>query len=440
MGVEAIGWIDACGVLGRYQLLTWQRYQLTRSLELRDGELRWPVVITTLARQQGKSIGLRGQSWWRIHQAERFGEDQLVIHVANLSRTAREVWAPAARFAMRKYDRKVAKWGKGGEEIDLSDYGHGRWVLQAADENAGIGYSPTQGNVDEAWNVDAAVVDDGLSPAMIERVQPQTLLWSTAGDSSSDLLLGYREQALQDTAGTGDVLLLEWSPPPDLPYDHPNTWRWASPHWSDRRERFLASRLKLITEDRFRVQYLNQWVRAVGGWIGAADWAAGYDQAPAPDRVPDVLAVETSPNGERFAIVQAWKLEDGAITVRASSTSSSSTLWRSVDQASPRVLLLPPALAIHYTGRRRATVVGTVELGKHLVGVGRAIRDGKIRHSPDDHVLTDDVGSAVTVTTETGVRLSQARSTGPIEAARALVWAVGEIMRPGSPKPRVRGS
>jgi hypothetical protein len=61
--------------------------------------LRWSVVVTTVARQQGKSTGMRGQTWWRIHQGERFGEDQLVIHVANLARTAKEVWRPAARHA-----------------------------------------------------------------------------------------------------------------------------------------------------------------------------------------------------------------------------------------------------------------------------------------------------------------------------------------------------
>jgi hypothetical protein len=76
------------------------------------------------------------------------------------------------------YGKAAAKFGKGSEEIDLTDWGHGRWLLQAADDNAGIGYSTTQANVDEAWNVGASVVDDGLGPGMIEREQPQTLLWS----------------------------------------------------------------------------------------------------------------------------------------------------------------------------------------------------------------------------------------------------------------------
>jgi len=80
--------------------------------------------------------------------------------------------------------------------------------------------------------------------------------------------------------------------------------------------------------------------------------------------------------------------------------------------------------------------VGTTELGRHLLGVGRAIHDGRVLHLATDHVLTDDLGRAVAVATETGLRLSVRKSTGPTEAARALVQAVGEVLRPGNPKPR----
>jgi hypothetical protein len=103
------------------------------------------------------------------------------------------------------------------------------------------------------------------------------------------------------------------------------------------------------------------------------------------------------------------------------------------------VLLLPPQLHVHYKGRRRATMVGVAEMGRHLPGVGRAISEGIVLHRSDDHILTDDVGRAVASTTEAGVRLSYRKSSGPIEAARAMVWAVGETLRPSGPRPIVRG-
>ena len=75
-----------------------------------------------------------------------------------------------------------------------------------------------------------------------------------------------------------------------------------------------------------------------------------------------------------------------------------------------------------------------------LRGVGGGFREGRVIHDPADHTLNDDLGRAVAVTTDSGTRLSQAKSSGPIEAARALVWAVGEILRPGNPKPKARAA
>jgi phage terminase large subunit-like protein len=439
LGPEAIAWIEASGILGPYELLPWQRYLITRALELRDGRLRWKTVICTVSRQQGKSVGLRAISWWRIHQAERFGEPQLLLHTANLATTAREVWRPAAMHAVRTYDdRKVSKYGKGMEEIDLTEYGAGRWLVQAASDNTGVGFSLSQANIDEAWNVSRDILDSAIRPAQSQREQPQTWLVSTAGDSSSDLLRTYREQALQDVDGSGDVLLVEWSSPPEAPYDDPATWKWASPHWSPRRAEFLASQLASVSESAFRTQYLNQWVKAVDGWVPASAWAVGVSDLK-PTGPADVAAVEVSMDGARYAVVWAWAVGDN-IVVRSFVTSSSSAAWSAVADRPPRVLLLPPQLHVHYRGRIRSVQVGVTEMGKYMTGVGRAIADGKVLHRLDDHALTDDVGRAVATTTESGIRLSRRRSPGPIDAARAMVWAVGHVLKPGRPRPQIRVS
>lgn len=437
LGDEAVEWIEGSGILpGEARLRAWQSYALRRALEVDSrGRLRWPVVVLTTSRQSGKSWLLRGAAWWRMHQHERFGEAQVVLHVANKERTAREVWRPAARHAVDLYGKGVAKFGAGREEIELDN--GGRWLVQAATANAGVGYSLSMAVIDEAWNVDRSVVEDAIMPAMSEREQPQLWLVSTAGDSSSDLLRTYREQALQDKDGKGGVLLLEWSAPPEAPYDDPRTWRWSSPEWSDRRLEFLRGRVGTVAEPVFRTQYLNQWVQAVDGWIPASVWALGNDPTPPPAQQPDALAVEVSPDGARYALVAAWWLDE-RIVVRSTITLSSSVLWRTVDEYRPRVLLLPPQLHVHYTGRIRAVQVGVSEVQRHLVGVGRALADGKVLHDPGDYNLTDHVGRAVAVTTDAGMRLSTTKSAGPIEAARAMVWAVGELLRPSQPRPKVR--
>jgi hypothetical protein len=349
--------------------------------------------------------------------------------------TAREVWRPAAQHAMQVHGKRAAKFGKGMEEIDLEQVG-GRWLVQAASENTGVGFSISTAMVDEAWNVPLATVTDALVPAMSQREQPQLLLVSTAGDSGSDLLRRYREQALQDVTGDGDVLLLEWSAPAEAKYDDPATWAWASPYWTPRRQEFLESQVASIPESTFRAQYLNQWVASVDGWIPASAWANG-ETTVEPTGRPDTTAVEVSMDGNRFAAVSAWSTPTG-IVLRAATTQSSARVWEYVARFDAPRLLLPPSLAVHYLGRRKPIVVGSTEMGRYMIGVGRAILDGRVQHHPDDHVLTDDVLRAVAVTTEAGMRLSIRKSPGPIEAARAMVWAVGEILRPAAPKPKIR--
>jgi hypothetical protein len=241
---------------------------------------------------------------------------------------------------------------------------------------------------------------------------------------------------LQDTKGEGDVLLLEWSAPPEAPYSDVATWKWASPHWSERREKFLKSQLAALTEPAFRTQFLNQWVSAVDGWIPQSVWAQGFSEVE-PVGAPDVVAVEVAMDGSRFAIVSAYPCEEGVV-VRSALTKSSSRLWEIVEELQPKVLLLPPQLMVHYRGRKPAVQVGVAEIHKQLVGVGRALAEGKVLHSKEDQNLTDHVTRAVAVNSESGLRLSTAKSSGPIEATRALVWAVGEVLRPSQPRPKVR--
>jgi len=194
-----------------------------------------------------------------------------------------------------------------------------------------------------------------------------------------------------------------------------------------------------MAESKFRTQYLNQWVQSIDGWVPAAAWATGYDDRQPPDEVADAVAVEVAPDGERFATVAAWRIDDQVI-VRSVASSSATAIWEQVEAWNPRLLLLPPPLMVHYAGRRRPTPVGTTELGRHLVGVGRAIAAGDVRHSPTDHILTTDVSCAVATPSETGLRLSIRKATGPTEAARAMVWAVGELLRPSSPRPAIRSA
>ena len=92
-GIEARAWLQAAYGM---QLRAWQAYALDRALEVDEsGRLVWSTVIVTVARQSGKSWLSRAMCMWRLHNAERFGEEQTVLHVANRRSTAMEVMRPA---------------------------------------------------------------------------------------------------------------------------------------------------------------------------------------------------------------------------------------------------------------------------------------------------------------------------------------------------------
>jgi hypothetical protein len=126
-------------------------------------------IIITVGRQSGKSWLSRGVCMWRLHHADLFGESQLIIHVSNKRDTSMEVLRPAAMWAVEKYGPKAARWGNTMAGILLPS--GDRWIIHAANESAGVGYSAGMVFCDEAWRIGRAIVEDSLSPTMASRNQ-----------------------------------------------------------------------------------------------------------------------------------------------------------------------------------------------------------------------------------------------------------------------------
>ena len=242
----------------------WQELVVDRALEHDErGILCWPTVVLSGPRQIGKSWLERMVCAWRMSQAERWGEEQAILHTAHKLIAAQEVWRPAARWAVREGHN--VRWANGEQNIELPD--GSRWMIQAANDGAGVAFSLSMALVDEAWRVPRRVFDEAIEPTMAEAMSPQSWLVSTAGTSESDLMMTNRAAALAelDEPRGGSVLLIEWSAPPDpdLDIDDPTVWRAASPHWDERREeRMRAARTK-AEERAFRQQWLNQWVPTI---------------------------------------------------------------------------------------------------------------------------------------------------------------------------------
>ncbi len=426
-GAEAREWLAK-----RYSMEVrgWQGYVLDRALEHdADGRLVWPTVIVTVSRQQGKSYLARGLCMWRMFRGQAlWGGEQTVLHVANKRETAMEVMRPAGRWVDGRGLGKV-KWGNtfAGIELPSGD----RWLIHAANESAGV---------DEAWKIKRTVVDDAIAPTMAERPSPQLWLVSTAGDSESDLLIAYRQRAL-DRLGhddPGDVLLLEWSAPPEADPDLEETWAWASPEWSDRRAAFLRSQWANVEESAWRTQWLNQWVARADHWLKDSTWAGTLDRdRPLPVDRTWTIAMESDFDGMGHAVAVAAQDGDGRIVVRV-------TTHRTMKEANDQVAQVRaehPACQVFATPsfidritERIDGIVGQREAAAATQALLDAFDRKAIAHD-GNQTLLEHIGHSTIARRQAGWTLAAPMGKAGVYAARAVmfaVWQASKVQKPAA--------
>lgn len=433
-GERAAEWLrDVYGM----DLRGWQRYALDRALEYDEsGELVWSTVIITVGRQSGKSWLSRAVCLWRMHHAELFDEPQTILHVANKRSTAMEVLRPAGLWAAEVYGKKVVKWGneKAGIELPSGD----RWLIHAANDSAGVGYSCSMVFVDEAWKVKREVVDDALAPTMAERKQPQLWLVSTAGDSLSDLMQSYRQRALDrlESDDPGSILLLEWSAPAEADPDEIDTWKWGSPEWTEKRQKFLQQQWTAVEESAWRREYLNQWVHRSDHWFKDSDWVATLD----PDlRLPEgkvwSIAVEADFDGMGHAVAIAAENDDGLVVCRATTHRT----IKEVDEQIAKIRKEHPSIYVQatpgYVDRMKEKIdslVGQREAVTATQILQDIIKRHKLRHD-GSQVLREHFGNTQISKRQGGWVMTAPMGTKGIYAARALMFAVAQATKAPAP-------
>jgi hypothetical protein len=131
---------------------------------------------------------------------------------------------------------------------------------------------------------------------------------------------------------------------------------------------------------------------------------------------------------------------DGTITVRTRASISPADVWQWVEAYRPHRLLIGPSVAATYNRRARFEMVTGTDTNRLFDSVNRLIHDRQLIHHPADSDLTDAVGFAVPAVSNTGMHLSVLKSTGPVEAAQALVMAAGSLLTPGATRPSVRSA
>jgi hypothetical protein len=432
----------------------WQRLVATRLLEVNaDGRLVWETLVLSMARQLGKSWLLRELLFWRIHQGERFGEPQDVLHTGKDLAVCKEVQRPARLWAKARTQVYKVREVNGQEEIELLQDGS-RWMLRA--KEAVYGYSVSCAAADEAWKVRASSIEEGLTPTMVERLQPQLVLVSTAHRLATSLMLGRRQVALVGLEAADGDLLIEWSTPADAALDDVDGWRLASPHWTRQRERLIRKQLDALRageiddpeepdpEQSFRAQWLNQWPRRLTAASGNTEdllpdglWVELAQAGVASDG-PLWVAVEDD-YGRGAAVAAAGRLEDGRIEVDGWLCHDWDSAIRDVRALGVhrqfRMLLIGASMLSRVPpGTTPAPrPAGTTETRVGLALFRDLAAGGVLVHDTTTADLDVAVGGAKVRELPAGLQLA---AHGPTHLIRALVWAVNAAHRP-APVPNI---
>jgi hypothetical protein len=380
---------------------------------------------------------------WRLHHAELFGETQTIMHVANKRSTAMEVLRPAGLWAVERYGKKAARWGNENAGIELPS--GDRWLVHAANDSAGVGYSVSMLFVDEAWKIKEEVVTASLAPTMAERNQGQMWLVSTAGDSTSDLMIGYRQRALDrlESDDPGSILLLEWSAPAEADPENVETWKYGSPEWTDKRREFLAQQWNNVEESAFRQQYLNQWVIRSNHWMKDKWWAETLDaDVQLPPSATWSVAVESDFDGMGHGVAIAAPLDDGTIVIRA-------TTHRTIKEVDERLAAIRrehPSIYVQvtpgYVDRLRErfdTLVGQREAVAATQNLLDLFDRRAIRHD-GSQILQEHFAASTISRRQGGWVLTAPMGRGGVYAARAALFAMAQACKTPKPLAMIRSS
>jgi hypothetical protein len=448
-GAEACAWAEL--ELGR-KPRWWQRLALARLLEHdADGCLVWVDAFVSTARQVGKSVLLGDLALWRLAQAERFGEEQLILHTGKDIAVCAQVQRGARMWA-RVTDGWTPKETNGQQEVLAPD--GSRWIVRALPSV--YGYPASLALCDEAWDVPPARVEEGLEPTLTERQSGQLVLFSTAHRSAT-ATVPVRRSAVLDAMThrrPSQSLILEWSAPRDADPADREAWRLASPYWSPRRERLLEAKFARATSgqsvdpdeddalESFRSQFLNVWPgrRIVASsktelLVDADAWGLAADlHVPVPDG-PIAVGIEDW-YGLGAAAAAAVNLPDGRVLVWgdvfahrgeayawASFTTGRRAGSRAIHGAS-----MPEAEARDAVPDVDLAKAGTATTYAALPLVRSLLRTGRLVHSGDAAMTAQVCGVRVAPTSSGG--LTPAHRGVRSDLLRAMAWAVAAVADP----------
>jgi hypothetical protein len=173
---------------------------------------------------------------------------------------------------------------------------------------------------------------------------------------------------------------------------------------------------------------VNLWVQTERGWLSPGAWAAAAcDDPPLPG---GIVVAEVSLDDNRYGAVRVNVNRAGQLCATVQFTVETMTAcWQHLTElaSDPKLrIAVTPTLNVQCPTAltRRVELVGYREIAAYTAVVRQALLEGRVKHT-GEQLLAEHVGRAVAARTAGTIALASNRSTGPIELARCLVWAVG---------------
>ena len=442
LGFEAIRF--ATEVLG-VELLPWQEWWLKHTLELNpDRSFRYRTVLTTVARQNGKTFLLRVLALYFMYM----GRARLVLGAAQSLDIARESWQGAVDTATGDPELAaevdVVRYANGEQELRLIS--GARYRISAATRSAGRGLSVDLLILDELREHRDWLAWAALSKTTMARPNALIVGISNAGDDQSVVLNSLRETAL---AGTDPSIgIFEWSALDGCDLDDVKAWAQANPGLGHTIS-LQAIRSAMATDppSTFRTEVLCQRVLALDNAVDLAAWEACKDAVgsleSARERV--VACVDVAPDGGHVTLAASASLPDGRTRVEIVEAWDSTEIARfeladAIRRVDPRAVAWFPggpsaALAPVMRGLPNAVELKGAEVTAACMGLADLVRARRIVQ-PDDPLLNAHVAGSKRWDVGEGWRFVR-RGVGQVDAAYAAAGAVHAALTIPV-KPRIR--
>ena len=284
-------------------------------------------AVLICPRQNGKSLLVALIVLYRI-----FVLGQNVLFTAQQWETAKELWEQTwkivrgRKFMSKLVTSKTCSQGRG--TIFLSN--GGRVVFTTRSQDAGRGLTKVDLLIyDEAYNL-----TDSEMAALAFLVQaaddPQVFFMSSSvhrdfpQHANGRVLSSMREQALTEFDESEPVYLSEYAAPEDMDPEDEQTWRVANPSYGviSNAKKMRKIMRRMNTEEgriNFGVEALGwgEWftLKDLDDFTPIVDPGVWDSLAGVPEgaTVNNVVAVETTPDGENVALVAAVRLDDGRV-------------------------------------------------------------------------------------------------------------------------------